>query len=281
MVYKEYPKNSVSIKIENIDENNTYTSIGTKAFLSCKNVYEIMLPDTIGEIGDWAFAHMKELKRLIVPSKSISIGKDVFLDCNNILEIVVYPDESENKGLSFLLASCVTILKSHQLLDFEMASKQNEMWCNLYDNELIKFITSPDEKDFQPYIVGWFNDEGEEEQLRNYVETKKINKIKLCFLRLKFNLYATDETNNKLISYIKKQFMNETSGISLAWEFFKDELSEDIQYVKIAINNDLLDESTKSELIQSINKRNGNREVVAYLLSLEEEKKSIEKQFEL
>ena len=114
MIYEKYEGNNISVQIENVDERNPYTGIGAKAFLSCKNVYEIMLPDTICEIGAWAFAHMKELKRINVPAKKISFGKDVFLDCDNLTEIIVYPDESGNQGLSCLLASCITILNTYE-----------------------------------------------------------------------------------------------------------------------------------------------------------------------
>lgn len=281
MVYEKYPKDSVLIHIDNVDMKDPYTSIGSKVFLSCKNVYEIKLPDTICEIGDWAFAHMKDLKRIIVPANSISIGREAFLDCKNLQEIVVYPDVSENKGLPYLLASCITVLKVYRLLDFKMASTQNKAWCELYDAELINYIRQPDDSGFQPYIVGWFNDEGEEEQLKRYIENTKLNKFSLCFLRLKYDLYVTGDTYNEMISYIKGQLESTKNETNFSWKIFRDELSDDIQYVKIAVNNNLLTAELRSELISHINKRNGNPEIVAYLLSLEEERQSIEQIFEL
>ncbi|MDO4965331.1 MAG: leucine-rich repeat domain-containing protein [Lachnospiraceae bacterium] len=270
MNYEKYTGNNVLVEITNQNKDDSYTKIGDKAFLSCKNVSEIKLPDTILEIGDWAFAHMKELKRLIVPSKPISIGRDAFLDCSNLTEIICYPDNSNNEGMPYLLASCVTILNAYKLFNPEAALDvgANEVWCEKYDDELVKFINKPDDSNFQSYIVGWFDDEGEEEQLRKHIESTRINKLKLCMLRLKYKAYIKDDVFERLISYIKKQFEDVSyEKNNSSWVYFRDNLSDDIDYIRIVAENKLLTEELKSELITCINKRNGNPEVVAFLLS--------------
>lgn len=280
MIYTKNEVNKSTVIIENPDEGDSYTAIGSKAFLSCKNVCEIKLPDTIREIGDWAFAHMKELKKIYVPSTRISIGREAFLDCTSLEEIIIDPDETQNKGLSFLLASCVTIFNNYKLLDFELAAKNNTAWSKLYDSELISFINQPDEKDFKFYIVGWFDDDSEEEQLTKYIERIKKEKLKLCFLRLKYDFNCDDLVKNELAGYIKRQFENYDAD-DLAWTLFCEELSDDLKNVQAAVNNDIINEALISELIEYINKRDGNPEAVAYLLSLLEEKKSLEDLFEL
>lgn len=282
MIYDKYEGNTVSVRIENIDDKNPYTAIGAKAFLSCKNIYEIELPETIHEIGDWAFAHMKELKRIIVPAEKISIGKAAFLDCDNLEEIVVYPDDSGNQGLSFLLASCITILKASTLLDFNMAAKDNKQWCEYYDKALLDFVYQADEKDFQPVIVGWFNDEGEEEQLARFVEKVKSDKTKLSLLRLKYDSNIADETKAALLSYLRKQIDKIHDYESFEWEILREELSGDIQYVKICVANDLLSGDLILELIKYLNDNNISAETVSFLvLSLNEKSKNIDQQFEL
>ena len=279
MIYEKFEGNSVSAHIENTDAKAPYTIIGAKAFLSCKNVYEIELPSSICEIRDWAFAHMKELKRIVIPSNRISLGKNVFLDCDNLQEICVFPDESNNDGLPYLLASCITILKSYELLDFEMAATRNKQWCENYDAELEKYICQADDKNFQPVIVGWFNDEGEEEQLERYIEKVKEDKIKLCFLRLKFDAYISDDTKEILLSYLRKCTENPNDS---SWKIIKDVLSGDIQYAKLAVMNGLLSGDSILELIRYLNNKNASTEIVAYLVqSISDNNKSIDEQFEL
>ena len=77
MVYSRYNGNDISLIIENND-NDPYTRIGEKAFLSCKGLVDITIPNTVTEIGNWAFSHMKDLCRLNIPANSFHIGKDVF-----------------------------------------------------------------------------------------------------------------------------------------------------------------------------------------------------------
>lgn len=282
MIYEKYEGKSASVQIENILDSEPYTSVGAKAFLSCKNVYEIKLPDTICEIGAWAFAHMRDLKRIIVPAKKISIGKDAFLNCDNLSEIIVYPDETNTDGLSYLLATCITILRSYELLDFEMVTKQTRVWCEIYDRELLKYICSPDDRGFQPVIVGWFNDEGEEDQLNRYIEKAKANKISLNFLRLKYDTYINDNTKETLLAYLRKQIKQLENGNNSTWEILRDILAFDIQYVKIAVTDGLLSDELVLKLISYLNSSNASTEIVAYLLqSISEKNKNIDQQFEL
>ena len=282
MIYDKYEGNTASVHIENVDEKDPYTSIGAKAFLSCKNVYEIKLPATILEIGDWAFAHMKELKRIIVPAEKISIGKAAFLDCDSLEEIVVSPDDSGNQGLPFLLASCITILKASALLDFSLAAKENELWCKKYDESLLEFVKQSDEKDFQPVIVGWFNDEGEEEQLERFIEKVKADKLKLSLLRLKYDYYISDETKTTLLSYLENQIIKIQDYECTSWKILRKVLAEDIQYVKLCVSNDLLSEELILELIKYFNDNNVSAEIVSFLVSsLTGRSKGIEEQFEL
>lgn len=282
MIYEKYNGNSVSAEIENVDKSNPYTQIGAKAFLSCKNVYEIKLPDTIRVIGDWAFAHMKELKKIYVPASTIMIGKDAFLDCDSLEEVVVYQGGAEIKGLSYLLASCITVLKAIELLDFKEAVEQNKLWCERYDKALTDFICRADDRDFQPVMVGWFNDEGEEEQLARYIEKVKSEKINLCFLRLKYDLHLGENTKDTILSYLKAQMDKLTEDDILGWEIIKDVISEDIQYAKVAVTNALLNENLVFELIEYLNNKNAGTEIVAYMVSsLNGVDSKIDKQFEL
>lgn len=280
MIYEKYIGNDISVNIENIDGGEPYTKIGAKAFLSLKNIYEVELPDSIVEIGDWAFAHMKGLKRIKVPARKLSIGKDAFLDCDNLQEVAVYPDNSGNKGLPYLLASCITIFRSYELLDFEMAAGRNEEWCRLYDTELVKYLEQADDRGFEPVIVGWFNDEGEEEQLNRYLEKVRRNKIGLCFLRLKYDLHLENETKEILLSYLKRQIKQMDKGDSLLWSITRDVMSTDVDYAKIVVTNELLSETLISELITYLNSNNKSAEIVSYLIVALERKNKDKKQFD-
>lgn len=282
MIYSKFSGNSASVNIENVDGREPYTCIGTKAFLSCKNVYEIHLPETICEVGPWAFAHMKDLKRIMVPAKKILIGKDAFLDCDSLREVVVYPGKADDQGISYLMASCITVLKAYDLLDFQMAAEQTESWCEMYDRKLKSYICQADDAEFQPVMVGWFNDEGEDEQRQRYINVINSNKIKLSFLRLKYDVHIDNDMRQTLLSYLKEQINRLENGDDFAWNDIKEVLQDDIQYVKITVGNSLINEELILDLITFLNDKNASAEIVAYLVSsVNNENKDADSQFDL
>ena len=58
----------------------TVTSIGHAAFAGYWNVDEIIIPNTVESIGDYAFLH-SSLKRIVIPSSVLSIGNRAFGHC--------------------------------------------------------------------------------------------------------------------------------------------------------------------------------------------------------
>lgn len=56
---------------------------------------EIQLPDTLKEIGDFAFSGCEELTRICIPASVTAIGTSVFSNCNNLTDLSV---AEENAG---------------------------------------------------------------------------------------------------------------------------------------------------------------------------------------
>ena len=59
------------------------------------NLSTILLPSSITNIGDNAFAHCENLKSITIPSEVTTIGQSAFLSCNSLESIVV--DENNSK----------------------------------------------------------------------------------------------------------------------------------------------------------------------------------------
>ena len=49
-------------------------TIGAKAFLSCKSIEKLILPDTLERAADWGFAHMKNLREITLPARELLFG---------------------------------------------------------------------------------------------------------------------------------------------------------------------------------------------------------------
>jgi len=271
MRYCKYIGKNEYFELKNEEGKEAYTEIGAKAFLSAKEIIELKLPATIVKIEQWGFAHMKSLKTLHIPANEISLGKEVFLDCNNLKNIVIYPDNSGNEGLPLFMASVVTSLKRYDLFCPYKAADFNKHseWMKAYDKALIDYIAADDENGFEPVLYGWFNDEGEDHQLENYKNERRDTKVRLCFLRLKFDDHLDYESREKLEIYLKDHV---PGGIkekehTMTWSLMCSELRKDIENVKIMENIGAFTKNLRVELIDIINKSGDNPETAAYLLA--------------
>ena len=65
-------------------EDLPVTVIGKKAFLGNKRLSELILPDPLREVGDWAFAHCDGLEKVYLKKNPIIFGKGVFKDCRKL-----------------------------------------------------------------------------------------------------------------------------------------------------------------------------------------------------
>lgn len=68
--------------------SSTLTSIGNSAFaytpISTLNLSQCVI---LNHIGDWAFAHCKNLDSVTLPDEIKTLGEGVFFDCNNVTSI--------------------------------------------------------------------------------------------------------------------------------------------------------------------------------------------------
>ena len=72
-------------KTFNIPES--VTEIGDWAFYGCKNLTEINIPESVTEIGFYAFYGCKSLKEITIPESVTEIGNCAFKNCKNLTEI--------------------------------------------------------------------------------------------------------------------------------------------------------------------------------------------------
>ena len=73
------------------------TSIGYGAFSGCKSLADIVIPDSVSSIEDSAFEGCKSLCSLVIPDSVTSIGEGAFYDCKSLISIVI-PDSVTSIG---------------------------------------------------------------------------------------------------------------------------------------------------------------------------------------
>lgn len=73
------------------DKDSEITSIGVDGVINCDLVNYIILPDTIEEIGDYAFYHCENLEYVYIPDTVTRIGNNAFWICDK-LSFIEVPD---------------------------------------------------------------------------------------------------------------------------------------------------------------------------------------------
>ncbi len=246
--------------------------IAPKAFLSCKGIQSLTLPDSLETIGDWAFAHMQQLTDLYLPAKPIVFGKKVFLDCEKLQRIHVSPDTSGNDGLPQMLAATVTILQDMTLLQPWLAGNEatHANWLTDFDTALQAFIESPDEQDFEPVFYGWFNDEdADSTQLPKYLHKRRSQKLYLAFLRLRYSLHLSGTLRQLLLGYLADHMPEgkEAHMHTITWKLLPQYCREEIIYIQLLEEAGALTATNIPTIMEHLT--DASPEIIAYLLRLQ------------
>ena len=76
--------------------------ICNRAFLWCKSLSSINIPDSVTSIGDWAFGICTSLTSINIPNSVTSIGRAAFSDCNSLTSINIPESVIKMEGNPFV-----------------------------------------------------------------------------------------------------------------------------------------------------------------------------------
>lgn len=181
-------------------------SIERKAFLSCKTLREIVLPDSVNEIGDWAFAHAEALCFITIPSHAITRGKELFLGCKRLREIILSGTGEKqrldkNQGIGRMLAAAVTVLHDYFLLD--PTAVKSDAWIKRWDEQLLKLVRLDDLDGFEElWTCGEEDYEGKDYDIKSYPVEKRKVKLRMVYFRLLHPLGIADAVKAELQQYL-------------------------------------------------------------------------------
>lgn len=260
------------------------TVIGVKAFLSCKTIEKLILPDSLERVEDWGFAHMKNLREITLPAGKIDFGKKVFLGCDRLQKVRLIPHKQVNstcgntqssdgmildmdlyEGLPYFLASMFRFFPEKVLENLKTAGdKQGQWeWLARYDEALQTYIQRPDDYDFEPAFIGWFDIEDVDDQKQHYILQQRKHKIRLSFQRLLYDERLSTQSRQCYQEYIRKE-------AALTEEMFLDaeeECSRDICFFRVWERIGGLDRDCAGRLLEKI--AGDKPEIRGYLLNLQ------------
>ena len=68
---------------------NSVTNIGDYAFSGCRSLTDIVIPDSVTNIGDSAFWNCRSLTDIVIPNSVTSIGDNAFRHCSSLSSVVI------------------------------------------------------------------------------------------------------------------------------------------------------------------------------------------------
>lgn len=277
-IFEKYEGDAVVFSVPSEMEGITVSEIAPKAFLSCKTIQKLEIPNTVHVIGDWAFAHMKNLEELVIPFRSINCGKKAFLDCKCLKRIVIRGSTARLPGLPYFLASAICVLGKDALWKPEQVgdAEQCEIWLQAYDKALEEYLEATDEEGFEPVFIGWFHVEDMDEQIPRYVMEKQRKKIRLILQRLHYQEGLTEQFKEKLYAYLKAHMSvgTEKDGCASVLDMVcdrKEEYCNQVGYIKILRESGCLNRENIEYLLKGLD--GVTPEVIAFLLVILEEER--------
>ena len=83
--------------VEELIIPNSVTKIGDYAFYHCSSLQSIVIPDSVTQIGDAAFCFCESLKSIVIPNSVTQIGEFAFSNCRSLQPIII-PDSVTQIG---------------------------------------------------------------------------------------------------------------------------------------------------------------------------------------
>lgn len=261
ILIKRYRGIATKVKIPEYIDEKPVIAIERKAFLSCKTIREIDLPDTIEEIGDWAFAHAEQLRTITIPNRALARGKELFLGCLRLKEISVRGlDELNSFGLGRMLAMAVTVL--HDYFLFEPLELGDDEWVNRWDSKLLDFIRLDDLDGFEElWTCGEEDYEGKDYDIKSYPVEKRKMKLRIVYFRLLHPYKLKPMTESELKAYLKES--------AEAWDIIIEEHADSLEYYKLFAEAGCITEGNFDKLLTDL--ANGSAEIKAYMLKYKDE----------
>lgn len=269
----EYSGRDLVVVIPESIDGLPVTCIKKKAFLSSRFVTEIVLPNCIERIDDYAFARCRKLTKITIPYKSLILGQDILKECDNLTHIYNgLSTDNVNEDVAFLLAKTLNELDAFFLFDLNNAGS-NE-WISHLDATINMRMKKDDMEDFSKMILC-----GEEEVVcgedgtiedsnpEHYKSNRVKEKIRIAFLRL-LHSYKIDK---KLEQILTKYLLNHTKGCKTeeTWMVVLNEHGDDKEYYDLLLSINAINKENIADIL--IDMGNRHTEMKSYLIKYNED----------
>lgn len=232
------------VEIPDEIEGCPVTAIEKKAFLSKKTLRRVRIPETVAEIGDWAFAYCGNLEQVEFTGQQIRFGKAVFLECGKLKRLAA---AGKNEAAAALLAAAVTIADAYYLLDVQGACTFE--WLAKWDARMLSVLRSPDSEGYSKQVLCGEEDYGSTD-LNAFLQERRRTKVRLLLLRLLYPIGLSKKVRQELEEYLRSH----TKGCESeeAWQVVLGEHGNDREYYRIFAEIACANADNIDEIIEDI-----------------------------
>ncbi|MBR5359777.1 MAG: leucine-rich repeat protein [Lachnospiraceae bacterium] len=221
-----------------LSDNDRIIGIEKKAFLCCKSLKKVFLPQSIEHIGEWAFSKCDNLQVVKISLKASGriFDRGVFDGCESLRDISFSDSDTD---LSVLLAASVSRMNKEHLLRADDIGQG--FWYEKWDISLLSLLASDEvlggngapmggEEDISYDGVSSVDGEMPGPQ-KNHVKSIGKNKCSLCYMRLLHNSHLTEDKEEKIRAYIRDRAYNK--NVDMGWMTLKEEYSRFPEWLDI------------------------------------------------
>lgn len=241
---------------EVLSDGSRVVSVGRKAFLGKKQIKSITLPDSVREIGDWAFAYCDLLDEVTMPRTTV--GKDIFLGCTRIRK--VFFGDRDDTETAALLAKIATDVKASYLVDPEIIGTAE--WYEKWDARLISILNEPDSEGFSHQILCGEEDYGSSDQ-NAYELRRRMDKAEVCMLRAMNDKHLADNLRETINDYIFSHNAGASPGAE-SWKVILERHPDDREWYEFYVKLSCVNDGNIDNILNDI--KDTHPELKAYLL---------------
>ncbi|HAV01383.1 MAG TPA: hypothetical protein DCW47_09380 [Lachnospiraceae bacterium] len=239
-------KNITEVIIPCEINNIPIVNIKKKAFLGCKQLRSISLPETVKNVGEWAFAFCDSLSEVKLASNRAVFGQGAFKNDARLEKLWI---EGRSEASARMLAAAVTVMDAEYLLDTGEAGSSE--WIRKWDQKLENILNLADDEGYHLYVLC-----GEEDlhfDYDEYLEYNRRKKAGLSMLRLLYDEELKEPLRERLIDYIREHSVGKES--EAAWSCIVDRHGDDIAYYELMTRLSGIDEDNLEKALNSLSDR--------------------------
>lgn len=274
IILTEYRGRDINLTIPECVDGKPVTVIGKKAFLGAKGLQKVVLPESITQIQDWAFAFCSNLESLTLPRKKLDIGQGIMKDCFRLRQIIIADDEPEAEGISYLLAAVMNKLEAFYLFDPSAAGSRS--WLEQWDARLMSLMEREDTEGFSKMLLCGEEDYGSKDNnLDYYVEQRRKFKVRLAMLRLIYDTGLKSPIRDELLSYLQSHKKGESSEET--WKVVLEEHGDDRLYYQFLLDSGCITEENFDAVLSDMGER--HTEMKAFLMNEQSARSKVDDAF--